>query len=140
MLTALPVLCLGVLAFVGPALARRYDEARVVLGSLLLLALGAAVRILPGAGALFARTVLIGAAIGLANVLLPDLIRTRFAGAAAGVTAFYSACLTFGGASGSAVAGATTSPWRVSLTLVALPVPLAAIAAWLPQMGAVPLK
>ncbi|WP_436790048.1 MFS transporter [Yinghuangia sp. YIM S10712] len=136
-LTALPVLCLGVFAFVGPVLARRYDEARVVLGSLLVLAAGAVVRLLPGAGALFAGTVLVGAAIGLANVLLPSLIHSRFAGAAAGVTVFYSACLTLGGAGGSAVAAplaeATGSSWRVPLALVALPVTLAAIAAWLPS-------
>ncbi|MYW02034.1 MFS transporter [Streptomyces sp. SID3343] len=139
-LTSLPVLCLGVFAFVGPVLGRRWGEARVVLASLVLLVAGAAIRLVPNAGALFAGTILVGAAIGLANVLLPGMIRHRFAGAVAGVTAFYSACLTFGGAGGSAVAAplaeVTGSTWRIPLALVAIPLSAAAIVAWLPQVHA----
>ncbi|MYV97719.1 MFS transporter, partial [Streptomyces sp. SID3343] len=63
-----------------------------------------------------------------------------FAGAVAGVTAFYSACLTFGGAGGSAVAAplaeATGSTRRIPLALVAIPMSVAAIVAWLPQLRA----
>ncbi|MFD9421929.1 MULTISPECIES: MFS transporter [unclassified Streptomyces] len=139
-LTALPVLCLGVFAFAGPVLGRRYGEARVVLASLILLAAGATLRLLPGALALFVGTVLVGAAIGLANVLLPGLIRRRFAGAVAGVTAFYSAFLTLGGASGSAVApplaDATGWAWRGALALVAVPLSIAAVLAWWPGVRA----
>ncbi|MCX5106622.1 MFS transporter [Streptomyces sp. NBC_00439] len=135
-LTALPVLCLGVFAFAGPVLGRRCGESRVVLASLTLLVVGATLRLLPGAAALFVGTALVGAAIGLANVLLPGLIRRRFAGAVAGVTAFYSACLTLGGASGSAVApplaDATGWAWRGALALVAVPLSIAAILAWWP--------
>ncbi|MCX5165531.1 MFS transporter [Streptomyces sp. NBC_00264] len=135
-LTALPVLCLGVFAFAGPVLRRRCGESRVVLASLTLLVVGATLRLLPGAAALFVGTALVGAAIGLANVLLPGLIRRRFAGAVAGVTAFYSACLTLGGASGSAVApplaDATGWAWRGALALVAVPLSIAAILAWWP--------
>ncbi|MGC0419437.1 MFS transporter [Embleya sp. AB8] len=139
-LTSLPVLCLGVFAFVGPVLGRRWGEARVVLASLVLLVAGAALRLIPAAWALFAGTILVGAAIGLANVLLPGLIRRRFAGAVAGVTAFYSACLTLGGAGGSALAAplaeATGSSWRAPLALVAIPLSVAAIAAWWPGVRA----
>jgi CP family cyanate transporter-like MFS transporter len=124
-LTSLPLLCLGLFAFVAPRLGRRH-AARTLLGvSLAVLAVGGLLRAGTSPVAVFAGTVLVAAPIGIANVLIPGLIKRRFPRA---VPRVYSGALTAGAAAGPAVAvplaEATGSPWRVPLLLLVVPLAL----------------
>lgn len=137
LLTALPLLCFGLLAPVAPRLGRRFGMERSLLGTMALICGGAALRLLDSVVALFAGTVVIGAGIAVANVLLPGLIKRDFPTRAGLMTGLYSMSL-FGGA---ALAAGVTVPfqqavglnWRATLAcwgaLAAL-----ALVCWLPQI------
>ncbi|MEU1405865.1 MFS transporter [Streptomyces sp. NPDC005728] len=124
-LTSLPVLCLGLFAFVAPRLDRRYSGRTLLTVSLVVLTVGGLVRTGASPVALFAGTVLVAAPIGVANVLIPGLIKRRFPQSVPRVSAFYSGALTFGAAGGPAVAvplaEATGSAWRIPLLLLVVP-------------------
>ncbi|MFB6988259.1 MFS transporter [Streptomyces sp. NPDC056230] len=130
-LTSLPVLCLGLFAFVAPRLDRRYSGRMLLTVALLVLSVGGLVRTGASPAALFAGTVLVAAPIGIANVLIPGLIKRQFAQSVPRVSAFYSGALTFGAAGGPALAvplaEATGSSWRVPLLLLVVPVALATV-------------
>ncbi|MER6310318.1 MFS transporter [Streptomyces sp. NPDC001657] len=106
LLTALPLLCFGLLAPVAPRLGRRFGMERSLLGTMALICLGTALRLLDPVVALFAGTVVIGAGIAVANVLLPGLIKRDFPARAGLMTGLYSMSL-FGGA---ALAAGVTVP------------------------------
>ncbi|QNP68671.1 MFS transporter [Streptomyces roseirectus] len=124
-LTSLPVLCLGLFAFVAPGLGRRYSLRALLTLSLVVLTVGALVRAGTSPVALFVGTVLVAAPIGIANVLIPGLIKRRFPDSVPRVSAFYSSALTFGAAGGPAVAvplaDATGSSWRTPLLILVVP-------------------
>ncbi|MGI5130318.1 CynX/NimT family MFS transporter [Pseudonocardia sp. CA-107938] len=136
-LTALPVLCFGLLAPVAPRLARRIGIERALLTALGVLILGCVVRALPGAAALFGGTVLIGAAIATGNVLMPALVKRDFAHRTGAMTAAYSAAISVGGALGAAVTAPVADGlglgWRAALAAWALWAVAAALC-WLPQL------
>src|SRR5882757_5311945 len=71
-LTTLPVLAFAAASPVAPALARRIGIERSLFLALLGLLAGVALRSIPALPALFGGTVLLGAGIALANVLLPS--------------------------------------------------------------------
>jgi CP family cyanate transporter-like MFS transporter len=122
--TALPLVCFGLLAPVAPILAARIGLHRAAVAATAVLLLGIGLR-LAGATGLYAGTLLLTGGIAVINVLLPALARAEYGkrsavvlGATTGSMAF-SAALGTGFAhpltelAGSAVAG---------LTLWALPV------------------
>ena len=138
LLTTLPVLCLGIFAPLAPILARRFGTERVVLGILLTLGGGIALRSCLGEVGLFAGSILAGASIGVIGVLLPGIIKRDFAGHAGTMTGVYTMALCLGAA---LAAGATVplseylgDSWAMGLGFWALPALLAAIF-WLPQVG-----
>ncbi|MFF6783940.1 MFS transporter [Streptomyces sp. NPDC012510] len=124
-LTSLPVLCLGLFAFVAPRLGRRYSLRALLTLALVVLTVGAFVRGGTSPGALFVGTVLVAAPIGIANVLIPGLIKRRFPQSVPRMSALYSSALTFGAAGGPAVAvplaEATGSSWRTPLLILVVP-------------------
>ena len=77
-LTTLPSFCFGLAAPLAPELARRTGSERAVLGGVLLVAVGSALRGLGGSPALFAGQILAMAGIGVINVLLPGLVKRDF--------------------------------------------------------------
>ncbi len=99
LLTTLPVVCLGAFSPVGPRLAQRIGAERTLLGVLILLALGTALRGLSSVPLLFIGTALAGASIAVGNVLLPGLVKRDFADRAALMTGFYTMALCAGAAS-----------------------------------------
>ncbi|WP_454041172.1 MFS transporter [Cellulosimicrobium sp. Marseille-Q8652] len=119
LLTALPVLCFGLLAPVAPVLARRWGLERALLASLVVLALGFAVRLVPTTWGLFAGTLVVGSAIGVGNVLLPALVKRDFADRVGLMTGLYSMALSGGAALAAGltlpVAGAAGLDWRGAL-------------------------
>src|SRR5919206_108749 len=78
LLTTVPVLCFGAFAPSAPRLARRIGLETAVGLSLLLLAAGIALRLLPPVVVLYAGSLIAGAAIAFANVLLPAFVKREF--------------------------------------------------------------
>jgi CP family cyanate transporter-like MFS transporter len=137
LLTTLPVLCFGAFAATAPRLARRIGLETAVALSLVLLAAGIALRLLSPVAFLFAGSLLAGAAIAFANVLLPAYVKREFPRPGT-VMGLYSASLNIGAAAGAAatvpLAHALGIGWRTALGLW-LVLALAALALWLPVAG-----
>src|SRR4051812_16785251 len=135
-LATVPVVCFGLAALAAPALRARLGEERGLLAVLALLLVGVLVRAAWTSSGLFPGTVLGGWAIAVMNVLVPSLIRRRFAGHVGLMTGVYTTALVAGGS----LSAATTVPLRdaadgslhLALGVWALPIAIA-IAAWLPQ-------
>ncbi|CAN5257280.1 MFS transporter [soil metagenome] len=138
LLTTLPVLCLGVCAPMAPWFARRWGTERSLFGALLLIGLGTAARALGPVWALFSFSILAGAAIATANVLLPTLVKRDFEDRTAVLTGAYVTAIS----GGAALAAAVTVPietalgggWRLGLSMWAAPVVVAALL-WSLQLG-----
>ncbi|MGK5740016.1 CynX/NimT family MFS transporter [Micromonospora sp. URMC 103] len=137
LLTTLPVLCFGLLAPLAPRLGRRFHVNGVLLLTMLLLAAGTALRLLHPTATLLIGTVVAGAAIAVANVLLPGVIKQEFPARVGLMSGVYSMSL-FGGA---ALAAGLTLPvqnalhleWRPALAMWGL-LALLATLVWLPQV------
>ncbi|ARO28351.1 major facilitator superfamily protein [Rhizobium sp. NXC14] len=137
LLTTLPVVCLGIFSPLAPRLAQRIGTERTLLGVLLLLALGTALRGLSSVPLLFIGTALAGACIAVGNVLLPGLVKRDFPRRAALMTGFYTMALCAGAAS----AAGLTLPIEHALggslggALAAWALPALAVGLiWLPQV------
>jgi CP family cyanate transporter-like MFS transporter len=136
-LTALPVLCFGLIAPVAPPLARRLGIERALLTALLLLIVGFLVRSSGPLVALFAGTVLLGSAIAIGNVLLPSLIKRDFAHRTGTMTGLYTMAIAGGGALSAGVTvpleRAAGLGWHGALAAWAL-FALLALLCWLPHV------
>ena len=138
LLTTLPLLAFGLLSPIAPRVARMFGMERVLLASLLVLAAGILLRWAGAVAALFLGTVVLGAAIALANVLLPSLVKREFPGHAGLMTSVYSTSLGIS----AAIAAGVSVPlaqlagigWRGALAVWAIPALLAGVA-WLPQLS-----
>lgn len=144
-LTTAPVLCLGLFGPLAPAAARRLGIERTTLLALAAVAVGMALR---GAGTfapLLGGSLLAGAGVGVANVLMPGLLKRDFRDRLALMTGVYSMALCLG----AAVAAGATAPLRLAFghswlarELAANGLPLrdwaAALAAWaLPALATI---
>jgi CP family cyanate transporter-like MFS transporter len=135
LLTTLPVACFGALALVGPRLARRIPLEQILVACTLATAAGAALRGVAGTWALFAGSLIAGAAVGVGQATLPVLIRVAFPQATGLLTGAYSMALPLGATLGGGLAvplsDALGNSWRASLAVWALPA-VAAAAVWAP--------
>jgi MFS transporter, CP family, cyanate transporter len=138
LLTTLPLLAFGLLSPVAPRVARRFGMERVLLASLFVLVAGILLRWAGAVVVLFLGTVVLGAAIAVANVLLPSLVKREFPERAGLMTSVYSTSL---GISAAFAAGVSVPlaqlagiGWRGALAVWAVPAFLAGVA-WLPQLG-----
>lgn len=136
LLTTLPVLCLGLFAPLAPMLARRFGAERTLLGMLILLAIGTAMRGLAGLPLLFIATGLAGGCIAIGNVLLPGLVKRDFPNKTALMMGLYTMSLCAGAAS---AAGLTVplekmlnNSWSLALAVWSLPAIVIALM-WAPQ-------
>ncbi|MDQ3860156.1 MAG: MFS transporter, partial [Actinomycetota bacterium] len=137
LLTALPLLAMGLLSPIASLLAHRFGMERVLLASMLVLAAGILLRSAGAVTALFLGTAVLGAAIAIGNVLLPGLVKREFPERVGLMTSTYSTAL----AVSAAIAAGASFPladqvgigWRASLGSWAL-LALVAAVAWLPQM------
>jgi CP family cyanate transporter-like MFS transporter len=110
---------------------------RVLLASLLVLAVGILLRSAGVVAALFLGTAILGAAIAVGNVLLPSLVKREFPERTGLMTSTYTTAL----AVSAAIAAGASFPiayqvgigWRGSLALWAL-LALVAAVAWFPQI------
>ena len=128
-LTTMPVLCFGVFGPVAPLLARARVEralALVFLG----LAAGLALRFVPHGFSLILSTLIAGAAIGVAGILLPVVIHRRFPRQLGIMTGLYTMVLSVGGASGASltpVLEKVSGSWTLALSSWSLPAIAAAV-------------
>jgi CP family cyanate transporter-like MFS transporter len=136
LLAATPVLCFAVFSIPAAPLSRRFGEERVLLASLVLLAVGLLARGAWPEVLLFPGTVVAGAAIALMNVLLPSLVKRRRPDQAGLLIGVYLLCLAGGAIIGSLIAvpvyQSSGGSARLTLGLWALPAVAGALA-WLPQ-------
>lgn len=135
-LAALPVLCFGALAPLAPVLVRRVGTQPALVAALAALVGGLALRLLPGLGFLFAGTAVAGAAIAVANVLLPVLVRRSFHHRTGVMTGLYATALIGMAAVAAAVAVPLANAlggWRPGLGIWAAPV-AATLGLWVFQL------
>ncbi|WP_204055589.1 CynX/NimT family MFS transporter [Microbispora corallina] len=120
LLTTLPVLCFAIFGALTPALSRRVGEHALLLGAIVLLGAGQAVRAVVDSAVPFlaaSAVALAGGAVG--NVVIPALIKRHFPRRGGAMTTVYSTAL----AVGTMVAAAATVPvqqaaggnWHVAL-------------------------
>ncbi len=135
-LTTLPVVCLGVFAPIAPRLSQRFGAERMLLAALAVLTFGTALRGFGTVWSLYAGAAFAGAAIAVANVLLPGVVKRDFPRATAIMTGLYTMALC---SSAAAAAGFTIplknaigGSWSLALALWAVPAALV-LALWLPQ-------
>ncbi len=136
LLTSVPLLCWGLFALVAPWLARWRSAEVVILGCLLLIALGAALRAGPNLPWILVGTVLVGSGIAVINVLLPSLLRRDFPGQLGLMTGLYTTAVV----GGAALASAVTVPlrhalgsWRAALLFWSVPAVIGLLL-WLPAV------
>lgn len=137
LLTTIPVFTFGAFAFLTPVLTRRIGMHRILGITVFVLAVGIGLRMHPSLLALFAGTVLVGAAIAVGNVLMPAAIKQDFSHRAGLMMGLYSTALFIG----AAIASGVTAPlvaelsmnWRTGLAMWSIPAVLALLV-WIPQM------
>src|ERR1700761_6564325 len=137
LLTTIPVVAFGAFAFLAPWLTRRLGMHQLLGLAMATLAVGIAVRRQPSLFTLFAGTVVVGASIALANVVMPAVIKHDFPHRIGPLMGLYSTSLFLS----AAVAGRRPVPllplvggqWRPALALWALPAVLACLV-WIPQL------
>jgi MFS transporter, CP family, cyanate transporter len=122
-LTAVPFACFGVVALVAPRLVRRFGAERTLAVVLVTIGTGTLVRAAGPTATLLAGTAMAAAAVAVANVVLPVLIRARCPAHTGLMIGLYIAAL----GTGAALAGAITVPlahwlgWQGALAVWAIP-------------------
>jgi CP family cyanate transporter-like MFS transporter len=123
-LTTGPVTCLGIVAPLAPALLRWLGSERTLLLCSLLLTAGLLLRGTSGLPALIAGTCVCGLAIGVANVLLPVMVKTRFPLNLGLMNGLYTAAICASAALGAGFTYPlfeTSGSWNWALGIWALP-------------------
>ncbi|WP_137823434.1 CynX/NimT family MFS transporter [Pseudomonas sp. D(2018)] len=133
--TALPVLCMGLLAPLAPRLAVRFGLERVITVCLVLIGLALLARLGGHASAvLIGSAVAMGAGIAVAGPLLSGFIKRHFHHQMGRVVAWYSLSMTIGGAGGAVLTPPVTQllgdQWHFGLAFWSLPA-LLAVLLWL---------
>lgn len=122
-LGALPVFTFAAVSLFVHLLARRWSLEPIIAAALGVLVLGTLLRAAPGVPySLFAGTIILAAAVGVVNVLLPIVVRQDFPDRVPMMTAAYTAALTAVAsvASGIAVPLADGIGWQCALASAAL--------------------
>ncbi|MEG0248301.1 MAG: cyanate transporter [Pseudomonas sp.] len=133
LLTALPVLCMGLVPLLQPWLRRWISEHGGMLGGLVAIALACLWRLqLDSAWALIASAVVAGLGVAVVQGMMPGLVNRWFPGRLAGAMGIYAAALMSGGGL-AAVLGPHISGyfghWQAGLGVWAIPA-LLAVLAW----------
>ncbi|MDX6421403.1 MAG: transporter, family, cyanate transporter [Trebonia sp.] len=136
LLTTIPVVAFGAFAFLAPWLTRRLGMHELLGLAMAALAVGIGLRRQPSLASLFAGTIIVGAAIAIANVVMPAVIKRDFPDRVGPWMGVYSTALFLS----AAIADGLTVPlqpvvggdWRPALALWTIPA-VAACLLWLPQ-------
>lgn len=141
MLTTVPLLAFVCFSMQAPAWGRRFGMGRLIFASLILLAVGFAIRMIPHAAMLFTGMAVVGLAITVGNVLLPAYIKARYPDRVGVLMGVYTVCLSLGpavAAAGTLPVAQATGSWRIALLSWAILL-VAAIPLWLPQLRTPPI-
>jgi len=144
--TALPVLCMGLLAPLAPRLAVRFGLERTITLCLGAIAVALTLRLVSHSSTLLVGSaVLLGAAIAIAGPLLSGFIKRHFVDRMGQVLAWYSLSMAVGGAIGVVLTMPVTQlfsdDWSYGLAIWALPAVLAVVIwCFLPKQHAEPLS
>src|ERR1700761_6237725 len=138
LLTTIPVVAFGAFAFLAPWLTRRLGLHQLLGLAMAALTAGIALRLQPSLVSLFAGTIMIGAAIAIANVVMPAVIKQDHPHRVGPLMSLYSTSLFLS----ACVADGLTVPllsavgghWRSALALWCIPA-AAAFLAWYPQFS-----
>lgn len=134
LLTLLPMLLMGLGAFLVPGLQARIGTRRGMLSALLLLMLGSLLRLWSANGiSLIVTAALCGAGVAFVQAAFPGIIKQGFPHKVAAVTGLYSAMIMGGGAVGAQLAPVLAhggQDWRPALAWLALPATAALLLAW----------
>ncbi|MGO4337153.1 cyanate transporter [Labrys sp. KB_33_2] len=134
MLTLLPMLLMGLGAFLVPGLQARIGTRRGMLWALVLLLLGSLLRLWsPGGLSLILTAALCGAGVAFIQAAFPGIIKQGFPHKVAAVTGLYSAMIMGGGAVGAQLTPILAhggQDWRLALAWLALPTAAALLLAW----------
>lgn len=145
LLTLLPMLLMGVGAFVAPSIQARVGTRRGLLLAIGLLFMGSLLRVFSLNGTVLTLTaVLCGAGTAFVQSAVPGLIKENFPRSVVTLTGFYSAMIMIGGAVGAQIVPRLVQigvPWEQALAWLAAPVVPALLVAWLvlsetPAVGA----
>ena len=142
LLTTIPTLSMGLIAFTTARVGERIGSERGVLWAIVLIGVATAGRAAGDAVAvLYATTLLVGIGIAIGQALLPAVVKGHFAGRAVLVTGLYTVGFNFGAA---LAAGATVTlqrafsgSWAPALGVWAL-LAVPAVIIWLPLVRASP--
>lgn len=144
LLTLLPMMLMGVIAFIGPIVQSIVGERRVVLGALLTVCIGCSLRFLfPTAEGLIISAVVIGLGVALIQAAFPGIIKREFSQHIGPMMGLYSAMLMGGGALGAWLAPVVsniTGLWPVGLAFFVIPAVLALISTFIFLPSAVSLN
>jgi CP family cyanate transporter-like MFS transporter len=138
LLTGLPVLCMGLAAFLAPRIVASVGSTLAVAAGLGLVAGAGLVRAVAlDATAVFAATLVIGIGIGIGGASVPVFVKERFGGHPASATGVHVTAII----GGSVIVAATAVPvaqalgsWRWPLAIASV-VTLAAMVGWLAFAG-----
>ncbi len=133
LLTLLPMLLMGVGAFLSPTIQAVIGTRRGLLLALGLLFVGISLRLFATNGTVLILTaVLCGAGVAFIQSAIPGLIKEKFSTSVTGMTGLYSAMIMTGGALGAQMTPALVESglsWSAALAVLALPVLLALVVA-----------
>ncbi|MGZ6271958.1 MAG: MFS transporter [Candidatus Limnocylindrales bacterium] len=121
LLTTIPVLCMGIFAFLSPLIAGRFGTAPTVAVSLVAIGAFGLLRVAaPELVSIAALTIGVGVGIGVAGTLLPAYVKERLDHAPVAGTVAYSSGLQLGSAISAAIAiplALALGGWRVAMAL-----------------------
>lgn len=125
LLTLVPMLLMGVIAFAGPAIQSVLGERKTILSALAIICLGCVLRfIVPNGIFLILTAAIIGFGVAMVQASFPSMIKREFADHLGPMMGLYSAMLMGGGALGALVAPVVTGisgDWKTGLSVFALP-------------------
>ncbi len=130
-LTTLPVIAFGAFGILTPVMASRIGLRRLTIGALVLVTIGSTARSAAHTTSLFLLASAVAlSGLGMANVLLPALVKQHFPHHVGAVTSVYATALAVGltmGASATIPLGAALGSWRAALALWAVTAGMALI-------------
>lgn len=133
LLTFLPMMLMGLGAFIAPRIQSIIGTRRSMFAALIILALGSVLRgFVPDGFSLVLTAVLCGAGVAMIQALMPGLIKANFPASIAAVTGLYSAMIMGGGALGARLTpwlAGSDHNWRFALAVLAIPALLALLTA-----------
>lgn len=135
-LTTLPLIMFALVSPLAAGISRKAGTERSLFLAMLVICLGVGLRSAGNLVWLYTGTAIIGCGIALGNVLLPALIKQRFADNVARMTGRYSLTMGIAAAIGSVLIVPIAQAgfgWRGAF-LALLVFPLAALLVWLPQL------